>query len=246
MATYKETVGTAVVNYAGNYPGAVKGELWYDSTNKDFKYQYVSVASAAWASGNAMNTARSSGGFATAGAQNTALAFGGDNQSPPPTNRDTGNTESYNGTNWTELNDLNTTRRLLAGAGTQTSALAFGGTIPPSTAVTELWNGSNWTEVNDLNSAASNIVGFGADNTSALQVGAAGVEKWNGTNWTEVTALNTSRRASGGAGIITAGLVFGGANPPDDSPSALTEQYNGTNWTEVGDLNLGRQSPGRL
>ena len=40
MATYKETVGTAVVNYAGNYPGVVEGELWYDSTNKDFKYQY--------------------------------------------------------------------------------------------------------------------------------------------------------------------------------------------------------------
>ena len=40
MATYKETVGTTVVNYAGNYPGAVEGELWYDSTNQDFKYQY--------------------------------------------------------------------------------------------------------------------------------------------------------------------------------------------------------------
>ena len=40
MATYKEKVGTSVVNYAGNYPGAVEGELWYDSTNKDFKYLY--------------------------------------------------------------------------------------------------------------------------------------------------------------------------------------------------------------
>ena len=50
MATYKETVGTAVVNYAGNYPGAVDGELWYDSTNKDFKYQYANLTTAgAWA-----------------------------------------------------------------------------------------------------------------------------------------------------------------------------------------------------
>ena len=46
MATYKEKVGTSVVNYAGNYPGVVKGELWYDSTNKDFKYQYANVTSA--------------------------------------------------------------------------------------------------------------------------------------------------------------------------------------------------------
>ena len=46
MATYKEKVGTAVVNYAGNYPGAVDGELWYDSTNKGFQYQYANVTAA--------------------------------------------------------------------------------------------------------------------------------------------------------------------------------------------------------
>jgi hypothetical protein len=32
----------------------------------------------------------------------------------------------------------------LAGAGTQTAALAFGGS-PPVTAATELWNGTSWT-----------------------------------------------------------------------------------------------------
>ena len=59
MATYKESVGTTVVNYAGNYPGAVDGELWYDSTNKDFKYQYANVTSAgSWRTGNNLNTAR--------------------------------------------------------------------------------------------------------------------------------------------------------------------------------------------
>ena len=43
MATYKQNVGTTVTNFAGNYPGAVDGELWYDSTNDDFKYQYANV-----------------------------------------------------------------------------------------------------------------------------------------------------------------------------------------------------------
>ena len=53
MATYKEKVGTTVVNYAGNYPGAADGELWYDSTNKDFKYQYANVTAAgSWSAGN--------------------------------------------------------------------------------------------------------------------------------------------------------------------------------------------------
>ncbi len=83
MATYKETVGTAVVNYAGNYPGAVEGELWYDSTNKDFKYQYPNVTSAgSWRTGNSLNTARR--GLGGTGASNSAaLAFGGFENNPP-------------------------------------------------------------------------------------------------------------------------------------------------------------------
>jgi hypothetical protein len=32
-----------------------------------------------------------------------------------------GNTESWNGTSWTEVNDLNSARRDLAGNGTQTA-----------------------------------------------------------------------------------------------------------------------------
>jgi hypothetical protein len=40
-------------------------------------------------------------------------------------------TESWNGTSWTEVNDLNTARGNFAGAGTQnTAALAFGGANP--------------------------------------------------------------------------------------------------------------------
>ncbi len=52
------------------------------------------------------------------------------------------NTETWNGTSWTEVNDLNTSMQQLAGdgtaagsAGTQTSALAFGGN--PGQAVEE-------------------------------------------------------------------------------------------------------------
>jgi hypothetical protein len=153
MATYKETVGTAVVNYAGNYPGAVDGELWYDSTNKDFKYKYPNVTAAgSWRTANNINTARSVGG--SAGSTTSALYFGG---SPSTTQ-----TESYNGTNWTEVNDLNSVRGLMGGAGVDnTSALAMGGEDPgANTAKTESWNGSNWTEVNDLTTARRG--GYGA------------------------------------------------------------------------------------
>jgi hypothetical protein len=72
-----------------------------------------------------LNTARRL--LAGAGATNTAaLAFGGSTALPPSVGP-TGVTESWNGTSWTELNDLNTARLQLRGTGTNTAALAFGG-----------------------------------------------------------------------------------------------------------------------
>ena len=63
-------------------------------------------------------------------------------------------TEFWNGSTWTELNDLNQSKTLDAGAGTvYTSSLSFGGRnlIGTRIALTESFNGTNWTEVNDLN-----------------------------------------------------------------------------------------------
>jgi hypothetical protein len=51
-------------------------------------------------------------------------------------------TELYDGSTWTSNpTGLNTARNDLGGAGTQTAALAFGGT-PPITAATEEWTGA--------------------------------------------------------------------------------------------------------
>ena len=61
-----------------------------------------------------MNTARKE--FGGAGTQTAALAFGG--RFPPG---DTALTEQYDGTSWTEVNDLNTARRNLGGAGDRKS-----------------------------------------------------------------------------------------------------------------------------
>ena len=104
MANYKDIHGTTVRNSAGNLSGAKEGELFFDSTNLDFKYQFPNVTSAgAWRTGNDMNTARNY--LAGAAADNTAaLASGGSPNSAL--------TESYNGTSWTEVADLNTGREL--------------------------------------------------------------------------------------------------------------------------------------
>ena len=109
---------------------------------------------------------------------------------------------------WATGNDLGTARYSLAGAGTQTASLAFGGG-PPLTGATELYNGTNWTEKNDLGTSRATLAGSGTS-TAALAFGgfvppgatATGkTETWNGTNWTETADLNTARRQCSGCEI---------------------------------------------
>jgi hypothetical protein len=88
-----------------------------------------------WTSGGNLNTGREFLGSAVAGTQTASLAFGG---LGVPTA--TGATELYNGTSWTSNpTGLNTARFAVAGAGTQSSALAFG-KFPAGTN-TESWTG---------------------------------------------------------------------------------------------------------
>ena len=239
MSTYKKEIGTAVQNNAGDYTGAVEGQLWYNSTDASFQFRLISTAGA-WSTGGSLNTARIN--LAGSGTQTAGLAFGG---SPP----DTGVTESYDGTSWTELNDLNTARGYLAGAGTQTSAIAIGGYIaPPGVGPAETWNGTSWTAVANLNTGRFRLGGAGADNTSALAISGeltipgtflTNVESWNGSAWTEVNDVNTAVQDPGANGTVPSALKCGGQTP-GQTRVAITESWNGTSWTEVNDLNTAR------
>jgi hypothetical protein len=78
----------------------------------------------AWSTGGAMNTARQGAGGA--GASNTSsIAFGGETGGPGDR---VAITELYDGTSWTEVNDMNSARSI-GSNGTQTSALAYGGYV---------------------------------------------------------------------------------------------------------------------
>jgi hypothetical protein len=77
---------------------------------------------------------------------------------------------------WASGGNLNTARSSVGGAGTQTAALAFGGTNPPTTlGETELYNGSSWTEVADLNTDRAYHGGSGTS-TAALATGGSPTE----------------------------------------------------------------------
>ena len=235
MADYKTLHGTHIEAVASDPSNPVTGQVWYNTTSNVMK-GFTSNPTGAWAAGNNMNTARRQA--AGAGIQTSALVFGGYSTAKED------KAESYDGTSWTEVGDLNGAKNLLAGCGaSNTAGLAFGGLSPASPAtvgITESFNGTSWTEVADLNTNRGLMTGMG---TATAALAAAGydtanyaiAESWNGTAWTEVGDLNTARRGAAAAKqSSTAGLVFGGFIT---AVSALNEAWNGTSWTEVGDLN---------
>ncbi len=245
MATYKEIRGTQIEAVATDPSNPVEGQIWYNTTSNVLKGQATTTAGS-WATGGALNTGRYGLASAKMGTQTAALAFGGGGPSGPP--YWTTVTETYDGTSWTEVNDMSTARAYGAGFGTQTAAISAGGNAPPGvTANTESYNGTNWTEVNDLNNARTQLASGTGPSTAGLVCGGYTpspdtahdyTELWNGTNWTEVNDLNSSKYGIGGAGTSTAGLAYGGANPAVTD----TETWNGTNWTEVNNLNNANKS----
>ena len=230
---------------------SVEGQLFFNSTANTFKETITDIPGATWASGGDVNTARY--GMAASGdATNGVIAGGNDNGSPGYKNE----TEVYDGTSWTEVNNLNQTRGVLGATNSSpyTDSVAFGGyTGTANTGHTETWNGSSWTtSPASLNTARRYNGGLGAVSTNALCCGGktspsypgpghTAVESWDGSSWTEVAEFSTGRNESPvGAGTNTAAIIYGGQYPPGLNVRANTESFDGTSWTELNDLNTAR------
>jgi hypothetical protein len=214
------------------------------------------VAGGTWASGGSLNTARSS--ISGAGTQTAAVAFGGDIANPPGTPAPytvQALTESYNGTSWTEVNDLNKARMaFVGGVGTQTAALLSGGyLIPPSITPSptigiqvnvESWNGTSWTEVAEFSTSRYSFgTSVSSPNTDTMIAGGYpgnppsnltnAVETWNGTSWASGTAMTTPKGGFSGLGASSTAVLMAGPT---------TELWNGSSWTEVAEKNNARGS----
>ena len=206
--------------------------------------------SGAWSSGGAMNTYRARG--AGDGTQTAFITFSG--TTPSPGSQLT-NTETYDGTSFTEVNDMNTGRTGLAGVGTTTASLAATGSAGTGIGTfVESWNGSSWTETTENNTARQQLAAFGTQTAMIIASGleppfSSAVEYWNGTSWTEVNEVNTARQGlnEGGAGVYTAGMIAGGRKAHPSNPGqegTETETWNGSSWTEVNELNEAKQLGG--
>jgi hypothetical protein len=135
---------------------------------------------------------------------------------------------------WSAGGNLGTVKQGLGGAGTQTAALAFGGSDPVAiTGATEEYDGSTWTSnPTGLNTARYLLASAGTQ-TAALAFGGfdtgslANTESYNGSTWTSVNSLNNARYGLGGAGTTAAAFAAGGGVPNVTS----VEDWDGTNWT---------------
>jgi len=133
--------------------------------------------------------------------------------------------------------NLNTARHYLAGCGTQSAALSFGGYNGTDLASTEKFDGSSWSTdaAWDLNTARHYLAGCGTQSAALSFGGYNGIdlavtEKFDGSSWSTDAAWNltTAYRGHAGCGTQSAALSFGGYNGID---LASTEKFDGSSWS---------------
>jgi hypothetical protein len=87
---------------------------------------------------------------------------------------------------------MNTARQSLAGAGTQTAALGFGGGPPTGLSSTELWSGTSWTSnPTGLATARQTLAGAGTQPAALAFGGSTGAGGLNNTEEWTGAALTT-------------------------------------------------------
>ena len=122
------------------------------STVEQFNSSTNTITAGAWASSGALNVPRQQ--TYGAGSQTAGLIFGGEG---PPGARN--QTEEYDGSTWTAVNNMPATNKDHAGFGIQTAAVACGGS-PTTTSIN--YDGTNWTaSTGSLNTGRTNAGGTG-------------------------------------------------------------------------------------
>ena len=192
------------------------------------------------------STASAYYGRGGSGTSTASLVFGG-----TPTL--SGNTEKFDGTNWTEVSNLNTARAVMGGssAGTSAAALAFGGYA--NSAATEVWNDVSWA-TSPATLTTGRDAGGGCGSSTSAQFNAGGgthpstaiyalTEQFNGSTWSEVADLNTAREAVGymAVGTQASSMAIGGKAPATVS---TVESWNGTSWSAATSLPSPRSETG--
>ena len=239
MATYYDINGQKVQNLATDPSPVTEGQVWYNTTSNTAKVQSYS-ASGTFSTAPNMNAEHTSSG--AAGITTAALCFG---SSTPAGGHE--KSESYDGTSWTNTNDMTQFGDYCNGFGTQTAAVAAGDGGPSPAKHSSLWDGTSWAAGNPTVQYGYAGVGLGTQTAGMLASRSDGdggpgnanyVELFDGTCWTNsANDLNTGGNNAEGTGIQTAAIIIGGVGRGN-----ATEEYNGGAWTSVNSTNSPQSS----
>jgi len=148
-------IQTAAIAFAGNQTGTKKLVEDYDGT--------------CWTAGTALTSDHGRCMGAQSGTNTATLCIGGDNA---------GLVEDWNGSAWTEVNNINTSRQFGGGGGTSAAAFIVGGYNPSPPyakyANTETYDGTSWSEGGDISAAKAYVYAFGTASSGVIGGGVTG------------------------------------------------------------------------
>ena len=180
-----------------------------------------------WASANVDANKPSTGYLGLTGTQTAGLSVGGYGSPPGQINK----VSEYDGTDWTTGNVFPASMSSIFCLGTQTAAVAVGGS-PPVRVLGFDYDGTTWTAGDSINTARESGQAGGI-NTAGIIVGGAApgksnkTEKYDGSSWTEVAILGTARSSisNGYTNIAAATSAFIAATGDDGSKTTAVEEW---------------------
>ena len=211
-------------------PGSpTAGDIWYTGGKI---YIAVGTDYSGWNTGpNCNNAAQHMGNAGTASA---GLTFGGHIWPGGAHNK----TEEYNGTAWTQVNNMLTIRNAHGSSGTQSAGLSWAGLTPSTSNATHEYDGTSWATSGNFSASAEYSSGFGTQSNTTAAAGepySTNCYEYNGSSWSTGGTRATATKQCAGAGATgSAGLVGGGYHSPTFTNN--TEEYDGTSWSAGGDL----------
>jgi len=146
--------------------------------------------------------------------------------------------ETYDGSSWTEGPNLPAGRQECAGCGTTSAALLAGGSVPPFTGTSFEYDGSNWTAGGTNPAVMTNTGAVGSVTAALVAAGYVGpppstayssaTYHYDGSSWTAGGNLVEGMGFIRMSGIQTSAILINGSNT--GGTYATTQQYDGTNW----------------
>ena len=155
-------------------------------------------------------------------------------------------TEEWNGTNWSEVNDLIQGRWRHGKLGISSNAAkAIGGSWAGTGGNTEVedWNGTNWSAGTDLPAAMNHIMSAGTYDSGIVQGYPTETFCWNGSSWSDVATLPDPQRNNrpGGFGTSNDALIAGG-QAPTTQYLACVNLFDGSTWSSGPNMPAGRNN----